>query len=124
MPASRNSKAIYFNIASLFVNSDITVIPEQFLDSAKNSLEKWSVKDDSKLMKAFQRYEHNWQKIQDEMKTTKKSADDCKDRMERLQNSVKGAWSLEEDALIIKFVGKFGRNWAQIAKKIEGRSGK
>ena len=78
MPASKNSKAIYFNIASLFVNSDITVIPEQFLDNAKNSLEKWSVKDDSKLMKAFQRYEHNWQKIQDEMKTTKKSADDCK----------------------------------------------
>ena len=106
------------------MNSDITVIPEQFLDNAKNSLEKWSVKDDSKLMKAFQRYEHNWQKIQDEMKTTKKSADDCKDRMERLQNSVKGAWSLEEDSLIIKFVGKFGRNWAQIAKKIEGRSGK
>ena len=63
VPASRNSKAIFFNIASLFLNSDITVIPEQFLDNAKNSLEKWSAKEDNKLMKAFQRYENNWQKI-------------------------------------------------------------
>ena len=58
------------------------------------------------------------------MKTSKKSVDDCKDRMERIQNSVKGSWSSEEDAIIVKLVGKFGRNWALIAKKIEGRSGK
>jgi hypothetical protein len=37
---------------------------------------------------------------------------------------VKGTWTPEEDAMILRLYAKFGRNWALIAKKIEGRSGK
>lgn len=58
------------------------------------------------------------------MKTSKKSAHECKNRIEMLQNTVKGTWSLEEDNKILKYYEKFGRNWALIAKKIEGRTGK
>mmetsp|Transcript_16559 Transcript_16559/g.15856 ORF Transcript_16559/g.15856 Transcript_16559/m.15856 type:complete len:97 (+) Transcript_16559:119-409(+) len=31
---------------------------------------------------------------------------------------------MEEDNLITKYYSKFGRNWALIAKKLKGRSGK
>lgn len=59
------------------------------------------------------------------MKENKKSVDLCKERIDKLMaSSVKGAWSPEEDSLIIKYYSKFGRNWSLIAKKIEGRNGK
>lgn len=65
-------------------------------------------------------------KIQEEMKLNKKSLDNCKDRLEKLigNNASKGTWTPEEDNLILKNYEKFGRNWALIAKKIEGRTGK
>lgn len=61
----------------------------------------------------------------EETKFQKKSADNCKTRIEKLMKaSVKGTWSSEEDNLILKYCSKFGRNWALIATKIKGRSGK
>lgn len=41
-----------------------------------------------------------------------------------MNSSVKGAWTPEEDGLIMKYQQKFGRNWSLIAKKIAGRNGK
>lgn len=59
------------------------------------------------------------------MKTNNKTTDEIKDRIGKLvQNSVKGTWTPEEDNLIIRYYEKFGRNWALIAKKVKGRSGK
>ena len=59
------------------------------------------------------------------MKTAKKSVVDCKDRIDKLiHSSVKGVWTSDEDNLIERYYLKFGRNWALIAKKIDGRSGK
>lgn len=55
----------------------------------------------------------------------KKSADHCKDRIEKLlKSNLKGAWTAEEDNLITKYSEKYGRNWALIATKVKGRSGK
>lgn len=61
------------------------------------------------------------------MKSTSKkvTADDCKDRLDKLtKNSVKGTWTPDEDQAILRGYQKYGRNWALIAKKLEGRSGK
>lgn len=91
--SSETPMAFFFNIQSLFQDSDRTLTPEQFLDNAKNPSQKWSSKHDNKLLKAFQRYENNWLKVQDEMKITKRTAEECKDRLERLQNSSKGTWT-------------------------------
>ena len=42
-----------------------------------------------------------------------------------MTKGVKGAWTVDEDRLIRKYVGKYGKgNWALVAKKIEGRNGK
>lgn len=41
-----------------------------------------------------------------------------------MKSTVKGTWTPEEDNLIIKYCEKFGRNWALIGTKINGRSGK
>jgi hypothetical protein len=59
------------------------------------------------------------------MSSTKLDVDACKDRIEKLTSStVKGTWTPEEDTLILRYYQKFGRNWALIAKKIDGRNGK
>jgi hypothetical protein len=58
------------------------------------------------------------------MQTNNVSAKECKERIEKIKNSVKGTWTQEEDEKIIRYYQKFGRNWALIAKKIEGRNGK
>lgn len=59
------------------------------------------------------------------MKTSKKSIELCKERIDKLiSSSIKGTWTPEEDNLILKYHSKFGRNWSLIAKKIEGRNGK
>ena len=115
---------LYFNIASLFRQSDETALPEQHLDNTKNT-EKWSTKEDSKLVKAFKKYESNWHKIESEMALDKKSLEVCKDRVETLlQSNIKGTWTSDEDSTILKYLKKFGRNWSLIAKKLEGRNGK
>ncbi len=88
-----SERAFFFNIQALFQQSDTTLTPVQFLDNAKNNELKWTSKEDNKLLKAFQRYENNWHRIQDEMKTTKMSAEECKNRMDKLQNSAKGTWT-------------------------------
>ena len=51
------------------------------------------------------------------------TADNCKDRIDKIKG-VKGAWTPEEDAALLKGYSKFQRNWALIAKKIPGRTGK
>ena len=63
------------NIASLFQCEHETVTPEQYLDEAKN-VEHWSHKDDSKLIKAFQKYQNNWVKISEEL-SGKKTVRHC-----------------------------------------------
>lgn len=59
------------------------------------------------------------------MKISKMNVEDCKDRFEKITTgNVKGTWTSQEDEILIKQFSKFGRNWALIAKKIEGRTGK
>eukprot|EP00347_Sterkiella_histriomuscorum_P009491 403341010 len=124
IPQHENSVAVFFNIASLFRNSHFTVTPEQFGDNAKHS-HRWSNIDDNKLLKAFQKYENNWTKIQMEMRLAKADAEDIKDRYKRLtEATVKGTWTQEEDSIIMREYKKLGRNWGLIAKKVPGRSGK
>jgi hypothetical protein len=63
--------------------------------------------------------------VQEEMKQSKKNAEDCKDRIEKIQlSTLKGTWTAEEDSQILRFYAKYGRNWALIAQKIPGRNGK
>jgi hypothetical protein len=76
-------------------------------------------------VQTFKKYKNNWPKILEETKFEKRSADNCKTRIESLMKStIRGTWTTEEDNLIIKYCSKFGRNWALIASKINGRSGK
>jgi Myb-like DNA-binding domain len=59
------------------------------------------------------------------MKQSKRNAEDCKDRIEKIQlNTTKGTWTPEEDASILRWYAKYGRNWALIAKHVEGHNGK
>ena len=66
VPQKLNQGSVYFNIASLFAQEDETHVPQQFLDNAKNTT-RWSSAEDNKLVKAFQKYENNWSKIQEEV---------------------------------------------------------
>lgn len=59
------------------------------------------------------------------MRIAKCDADDIKDRFQKItQGNVKGTWTAEEDAIILREYKKFGRNWALLAKKVPGRTGK
>ena len=82
-------------------------------------------------MKAFNTYEDNWSKISEEVKdgnskaNVRKDPSQCKDRISKLvMNTLKGTWTMEEDNIILKYYSKFGRNWALIASRLKGRSGK
>lgn len=64
-------------------------------------------------------------KIKEEAQLGEKfDSEDIKQRIEQLESSVKGRWSPEEDEKIMKAFKKFGRNWALIAKSLEGRNAK
>lgn len=59
------------------------------------------------------------------MRIAKCDVDDIKNRYEKITTAnVKGTWTAEEDAIILREYAKFGRNWGIIAKKISGRTGK
>lgn len=59
------------------------------------------------------------------MRINKCDVEDIKSRFQKISTgNVKGTWTSEEDSIILREYSKFGRNWALIAKKVPGRTGK
>eukprot|EP00924_Labyrinthula_sp_SR-Ha-C_P004523 snap_masked-scaffold_1-processed-gene-3.22-mRNA-1 protein AED:0.02 eAED:0.02 QI:0/-1/0/1/-1/1/1/0/353 len=82
----------------------------------------FSVREDSRLKQLFEEYGKNWTKIANQLK---KSPEVCEQRWRMKIYKKRGAWSPEEDAMLIELVKKLDKsNWGDLAIHIEGRSAK
>eukprot|EP01103_Thecamoeba_quadrilineata_P008645 TRINITY_DN18384_c0_g1_i1.p1 TRINITY_DN18384_c0_g1~~TRINITY_DN18384_c0_g1_i1.p1 ORF type:complete len:727 (+),score=136.69 TRINITY_DN18384_c0_g1_i1:58-2181(+) len=107
-----------------------------WLGTASTNLNKedWTKAEDKCLLKLAAKYKGRyWELIADELAMqlpnengTRRNVVQCFRRYQRSLNTamVKGKWTPEEDKLLLDTVKRFGdKNWQQIAKCMEGRTG-
>lgn len=93
----------------------------------KKSHPRWSAADDASLSEIMSNKTSapNWEQIV--LKFPGKTQQQVADRWNKVLNPelVKGSWSPDEDAFIIKWVNEHGgRNWSTLASNLPGRLGK
>ena len=83
----------------------------------------WLKKEDDELLKNISKYGRKWSLLASLMKT--RSNKQIRDRYLNCldQRLSKISFTKEEDIQIIQLVSKYGSNWSQIAKEIQGRTG-
>lgn len=95
-------------------------------EKAERTYRKWTAEEDSALRSLVSELgDKRWKIIAERM--TQRSPIQCLHRWTKrlMPGIVKGAWSAEEDQLILKWVEERGKNgWARCAKLVSGRSGK
>jgi hypothetical protein len=95
-------------------------------NKSKKSSNSWSPEEDEALMKAIEIHkEKNWKLIAAQIEG--RTPAQCMHRWKKVLNPslVKGAWTKEEDAILIRLVQQNGpQNWTEIANQLNGRNGK
>ena len=85
----------------------------------------WTQAEDARLWKLVKQYgaDKKWSVIAKAMKT--RTATQCRDRWNRYlkQGIRKGAWTAEEDRVLIAAHKSLGDQWSEIAKELDGRTG-
>ena len=88
--------------------------------------QNWTQEEDDILKEAVAKSgDHDWETISSALHH--RTEIECYNRWHNSINTVqvKGAWSPEEDALVLKLVKEYGpKKWSQIAKHLHGRIGK
>jgi len=86
----------------------------------------WTSEEDKLLEESIvSNQQKNWKTISDHVRT--KTPLQCQSRWKKVMNPhmVKGAWTKEEDEILIKLVKEHGAmNWSSIADHLVGRNGK
>lgn len=99
--------------------------------SGKTVGQRWTAQQDEALRLAVQKYnESNWKAIAECVEG--RNHVQCLQRWKKVLQPglVKGLWTKEEDALLIRLMSQFGNqekqweNWAKIAEHVPGRSAK
>jgi hypothetical protein len=85
---------------------------------------KWTREEDSKLIYLAQRFhERHWKEISKHF--SNKNSLQCFSRYKRIKPGIiKGAWTQEEDNLILELVQTYGKVWSKISKMMKSRNGK
>ena len=80
--------------------------------------------EDKLLLDIVSRYQgKNWKVISSFIPN--KNYIQCFSRYRRIRPGIKrGAWTKEEDTIILELYNKYGRRWSYIAKSLNGRNGK
>ena len=90
------------------------------------SMGKWTEEEDERLRLAVTEYGgKNWKKIASRLRG--RSDVQCLHRWQKVLRPglVKGPWTAEEDAMVVRLVGIHGtKKWSHIARQITGRLGK
>jgi len=93
----------------------------------RRSPDKWTPKEDEKLMELVEKYgvgTKKWRQIAEELGTTKNSAKCAQHWRRVLAPSIhKGSWSAEEERKLLQGVERYGlTQWTLVAKDIPGRT--
>ncbi|KAI5408783.1 transcription factor MYB119 [Lathyrus oleraceus] len=84
---------------------------------------QWSDEEDRKLLTLVKHYGvRKWSQIAEKMKG--RVGKQCRERWQNhlRPNIKKDSWSEEEEKILVESHGKMGNRWAEIAKKIPGRT--
>jgi len=88
----------------------------------------WSKEEDELLVSLIKGQKTiNWEKVKTYFADSNKTVQQLMDRWKKVLNPdlVKGAWTIEEDNFIIKWVTEKGaKNWSVLASNLPGRIGK
>jgi len=95
---------------------------KRFPEKAPRGRDLFSSSEDIKLLKLVEKFGEDWIQVSKEM--PKRNERQCRERYKTYlsPNVIIGNWTDEEDALILKLVGDFGRKWVQISKRLPNRS--
>lgn len=106
--------------------SEITHSNHNEIKMNTNPSENWTKEEDDILRDAVSKSgDNDWKTISSAL--PHRTEFECYDRWHNTINAVqvKGSWSPEEDALVLKLVKQYGpKKWSQIAKHLHGRIGK
>ena len=87
---------------------------------------KWSSEEDARLVECVEKFGgKNWKEISRSMRG--RTAVQCRHRWSKIiqVDQVKGPWTPEEDAALIRLVQQYGtKKWSEIAQHLHGRIGK
>ncbi|KAK1394284.1 Transcription factor MYB98 [Heracleum sosnowskyi] len=92
-------------------------------NSSNNIKGQWTVEEDRKLLSLMHRYgDKKWAQISEEM--FRRSGKQCRERWQNhLRPDIKkDGWSEDEEKMLIEAHQSLGNKWAEIAKRIPGRS--
>lgn len=95
-----------------------------FVLSKIHKSNKWKKEEDILLLELANKFkERSWKTIS--LHFNNKNPAQCRARYKRIRPGIiKGAWSKEEDDIILSLVDLYGKNWSLIAKKVPTRNGK
>lgn len=95
-----------------------------FILTKVKRVKNWTEEEDELLMTMAEKYDFkNWNGVADNL--TGRSAIQCSARYKRIRPGIiKGAWTEEEDELLLDLLKRFGKNWSLISKYMPSRSGK
>jgi hypothetical protein len=84
----------------------------------------WTKEEDRRLIEIANMFKQkSWTKVADYFED--KNAAQCRARYKRIRPGiVKGAWTKDEDDMIVELVSSTGKNWAMISKMMPTRNGK
>lgn len=98
------------------------------MSSSFDDEEVWTKDLDELIREAVARYgDGNWIKVAQKLRIKHVTPEQCQNRWKTVlrDQTVKGPWTDEEDALLVALVDKYGpKKWSTIASFIKGRIGK
>jgi hypothetical protein len=112
------------NINNASVINDRSDKKNIFILSKVKRVKNWTNEEDELLMKMAEKYDFkNWNAVAEHL--SGRSAIQCSARYKRIKPGIiKGAWTEEEDELLLDLLKRFGKNWSLISKYMPSRSGK
>lgn len=95
-----------------------------FIASKVRKINSWKKSEDEILLEVAKKYDYrNWNAIAKFLNG--RNAIQCSARYKRIKPGiVKGAWTEEEDIVLLELLKRFGKNWSLLSKYMPSRSGK
>ena len=110
---SQNSQMLYRQDKVFFFHS-----------SKQRKIQVWTMEEDARLLEIGKDYHFkDWKEISKKM--INRTTTQCSGRYKRIRPGIiKGAWTKEEDEMVIKLIGEHGKNWSVLSNMILTKNSK